>query len=218
MYYRKVHKCPWIDEQDVKVSMSRRQCPLILLFSSWMHRLTFSILNGKGKRKDIWSSCTRPSTFDLSFILVCLTGWQALLWYGSVTYSEINTLASEGASFSSDVVDSADFVPRLSYVVDSADFVPKLSDVVDSADFVPKLSDVVDSADFVPKLSNVERGQCLDGWPADTFHLVAAVGLWASEWLVSLSSCVDDQALRAWTGSWPISRVALRCSVWGSTG
>ena len=52
-------------------------------------------------------------------------------------YSEINTLASEGASFS--------------------------SDVVDSADYVPKLSDVVDSADFVPKLSNVERGQCLDG-------------------------------------------------------
>ena len=185
--------------------MSRRQCPLILLFSSWMHRLTFSILNGKGKRKDVWSSCTRPSTFDLSFILVCFTGWQALLWYGSVTYSEINTLASEGASFSSDVVDSADFVP-------------KLSDVVDSADFVPKLSDVVDSADFVPKLSNVERGQCLDGWPADTFHLVAAVGLWASEWLVSLSSCVDGQALRAWTGSWPISTVALRCSVLGSTG
>ena len=76
-----------------------------------------------------------------------------------MTYSEINTLASEGASFS--------------------------SDVVDSADYVPKLSDVVDSADFVPKLSNVERGQCLDGWPADMFHLVAAVGLWASEWLVS---------------------------------
>ena len=107
MYYRKVQKCPWIDEQDVKVSMSRRQCPLILLFSSWIHRLTLSILNGKEKRKDIWSSCTRPSTFDLSYILVCFTGWQALLWYGSVTYSEINTLASEGASFSSDVVDSA---------------------------------------------------------------------------------------------------------------
>ena len=102
--------------------MSRRQCPLILLFSSWMHRLTFSILNGKGRRKDIWSSCTRPSTFDLSYILVCFTGWQALLWYGSVTYSEINTLASEGASFSSDVVDSADFVPKLSDGVDSADF------------------------------------------------------------------------------------------------
>ena len=29
---------------------------------------------------------------------------------------------------------------------------------------------MVDSPDFVPKLSNVERGQRLDGWPADTLH------------------------------------------------
>ena len=35
-------------------------------------------------------------------------------------------------------------------------------------------SDVVDSPDFVTKLSNVERSQRLDGWPADTLHLVAA--------------------------------------------
>ena len=32
------------------------------------------------------------------------------------------------------------------------------------------------------------------------------------------SSCVDDQALRAWTGSWPVGRVALWCSGRGSTG
>ena len=29
---------------------------------------------------------------------------------------------------------------------------------------------MVDSPDFVPKLSNVERGQRLDGWPADTLQ------------------------------------------------
>ena len=30
---------------------------------------------------------------------------------------------------------------------------------------------MVNSPDFVSKLSNVERGQCLDGWPADTLQM-----------------------------------------------
>ena len=42
-----------IDEQDVEVSRSRRQCPLTLLFCSIMHRLTCAISNDEEKRKHI---------------------------------------------------------------------------------------------------------------------------------------------------------------------